>query len=193
MKKVTLMVVAALAFLSLATGAYAQSAGPANQVTIQLMEQNGSGQNGTARLTGMDNGGTMVMLQFSNGSSTAQPAHIHKGTCANLDPKPAFPLTSPVNGASETTVNVSLTDLLSGQYAINIHKSPTEASIYTSCGDIVNMQLGGGAGTGTGTSGGETVGMPRTGNPDQTLIVVALIALASTFTGTGLRLARRKA
>jgi hypothetical protein len=185
MKSLRILVVAAMAFLSLsASGAYAQGTGPANQVTIQLMEQNGSGQNGTATLMGTDAGTTRVMLQFSNGTTTAQPAHIHAGSCANLDPKPAFPLTSAVNGASETTVNVSLEDLLAGNYAINVHKSATEASIYTACGDIVNMQLGGGAGP---------VGMPATGNGDQTFVVLGLIALAATLMGTGLRFVRRKA
>ncbi|MEO6457058.1 MAG: LPXTG cell wall anchor domain-containing protein [Chloroflexia bacterium] len=96
-------------------------------------------------------------------------------------PQAYLPTNQPTNGASETTVNVSLADLLAGTYAINVHKSPTEASIYTACGDRVNMQLGGG-----------TVGMPSTGSGDQTFIVLGLIALATTLTGTGLRFARRK-
>lgn len=203
MKKVTILVVAAMAFIGLSTsGAYAQGAGPANRAVIQLAEQNGSGQTGTATLTGTADGKLMVVVELSNGTSVAQPAHIHNGTCANLDPKPAYPLTSLTNGVSDTTVDVSMEMLMGGQYAVNVHKSAAEASVYVACGDIVNMQLGGGAGTGeTGgeTSGGEisegneTVGMPSTGNSDQTFIVLGLIALAATFTGTGLRFARRKA
>src|SRR5687768_557498 len=155
MKKVTILVVMAMALVGLsAGGVYAQGAGPANKLTIQLMEQNASGQTGTATLTGMDDGKLMVMVQLSNGSTVAQPAHIHAGTCANLDPKPAYPLTSVTNGASDTMVDVSLDTLLAGQFAINVHKSAAEASIYVACGDIVNMQLGGGAGTGE-TGGGE--------------------------------------
>ncbi len=188
MKKVTIVVVAALAFIGLSTGgAYAQGAGPANRAVIQLAEQNGSGQTGTATLTGTADGKLMVMVELSNGTSVAQPAHIHNGTCANLDPKPVYPLTSLTNGVSDTTVDVSMETLMAGQYAINVHKSGPEASVYVACGDIVNMQLGGGAGT------GETVGMPSTGNSDQTFIVLGLIALAATLTGTGLRFARRKA
>ena len=198
MKKVTLLVVAALAFTGLsASGAYAQGASPLVRTVIQLAEQNGSGQTGTATLTETADGKLMVMVELSNGSGVAQPAHIHKGTCANLDPKPAYPLTSLSNGVSDTTVDVSMGTLLGGQYAINVHKSAAEASVYVACGDIVNMQLGGGGtgtGTGTGTSGGgnETVGMPRTGNGDQTFIVLGLLALAATLTGTGLRFARRR-
>ena len=201
MKKVAIVVVAALAFIGLSTsGAYAQGAGPANRTVIQLAEQNGSGQNGTATLTATADGKLMVMVELSNGSSVAQPAHIHKGTCANLDPKPAYPLTSLTNGVSDTTVDVTMDTLMAGQYAINVHKSAAEASVYVACGDIVNMQLGGGAGQGQSETGGgntsggnETVGMPRTGSSDQTFVVLGLLALATTLTGTGLRFARRKA
>ena len=199
MKKVTILVVAAMAFIGLsASGAYAQGAGPANRLVIQLAEQNGSGQTGTATLTGTADGKLMVMVELSNGSTVAQPAHIHPGTCASLDPKPVYPLTSLTNGVSDTTVDVSLDTLLAGQYAINVHKSAAEASVYVACGDIVNMQLGGGAGTeesggGEISEGNETVGMPTTGNSDQTFIVLGLLALATTLTGTSLRFARRKA
>ena len=192
MKKVTILVVAAMAFIGLSAGdAYAQGAGALNTVNIDLMEQNASGQTGTATLTGTADGKVMVMVQLSNGSSVAQPAHIHKGTCANLDPRPAFPLTSVTNGVSDTTVDVSMETLMAGEYAINVHKSAAEASVYVACGNIVNMQLGGG--TGTGTPGGGTVGMPRTGNGDQTFIILGLVALAATITGTGWRFARRRA
>src|SRR5688572_27429136 len=141
MKKITILVVAALAFIGLSGGgAYAQGAGPLVRTVVQLAEQNGSGQNGTATLTETADGKLMVMIELSNGSSVAQPAHIHKGTCANLDPRPAYPLTSVTNGASDTTVDVSMATLLNGQYAVNVHKSAAEASVYVACGDIVNMQ-----------------------------------------------------
>jgi hypothetical protein len=40
--------------------------------------------------------------------------------------------------------------------------------------------------------GGETVGMPRTGSPDLTLVAL-LALLGASLTGVGLKLARRKA
>jgi len=48
------------------------------------------------------------------GASGSQPVHIHKGTCAQLDPKPALPLSPVVNRNSETVVNASLDDLQKG-------------------------------------------------------------------------------
>jgi hypothetical protein len=65
--------------------------------------------------------------------------HIHKGTCANLDPKPTYPLSPVVNGKSETTVNASLDSLEKGGYAINGHKSAQEAKTYVFCGPISSM------------------------------------------------------
>ena len=212
MKRTALLTIAALTVWALAgggagTGAYAQGTGPANRVIVQLNEQNNSGQSGQAILTASGDQ-TVVTITLSNGTAEPQPAHIHKGTCDNLDPKPAYPLTSVVNGASETTVNVKLDDLLNGQYAINVHKSAAEVTTYVACGNIVNMMMGpGGAGGGTETGGGtqtgggtetggtEVVGMPRTGSADIALILLALIAVAVAVVGTGLgiRLARRRA
>lgn len=80
------------------------------------------------------------------------PAHIHQGTCAALDPNPAYPLNdivltpeaSPAAGTatalqvatSVTTVDVALGDLLAGSWAINVHESATAIGHYLACGDI---------------------------------------------------------
>ncbi len=178
MKKIGFLF-AALMLLAFSGLSFAQS----NSVTITMNAQNGSGQSGTATLTDMGNGQTTVSVNISGGIPDGQPAHIHKGTCATLDPSPIYPLTSIVNGTTQATVNTSLSELTSGTYAVNVHKSKTEASVYVSCGDILAMATGTGAGS---------PGMPGTGSSDQTFIIaLALLALAST--GAGLKLARRKA
>jgi hypothetical protein len=109
------------------------------EVSIDLSEQNASGQSGTATLSPNDDGTVHVSLEISNPPAEAQPAHIHQGTCAELDPTPAFPLESVVNGTSESDVDVSLQDLLDAVdgYAINVHKSDAEADVYVACGDII--------------------------------------------------------
>ena len=106
----------------------------ADTVTVPLAPQSGSGESGTATLT-KDGAKTKVMLSVPNAQGT-QPTHIHKGTCANLDPKPAYPLSPVTNGKSETVVNASLDDLQTGGYAINGHKSAQELTTYVFCGDI---------------------------------------------------------
>jgi hypothetical protein len=110
------------------------STGPS--MTVKLGAQNGSGETATALITPVA-GGVNVSVKTAGGPATAQPIHIHKGTCATLDPKPTYPLTTVMDGSSLTFVKgVSPADLLASPYAINIHKSPTEAAIYVACGNI---------------------------------------------------------
>lgn len=132
-----LLVPVTLGLLVLAFLALFSVASAATSVTVQLSAQNNSGESGTAVLTDMGGGKTMVTITLTGApSGVAQPAHIHNGTCANLDPKPVHPLTALQNGKSETTVNVALADLMAKPFAINVHKSQAEASVYVACGNI---------------------------------------------------------
>lgn len=117
-------------------------AGP-HQVTVALKALNGSGESGKAVLKDTA-AGLSVMLTLTGGpAGVAQPAHIHKGTCAKLDPKPEYPLTSVVGGASKTIVpGVTIAKLLASPNAINVHKSAKEIPTYVSCGDIAAMKHG---------------------------------------------------
>ena len=113
-----------------------QAAGP---VTVTLKPQNNSGESGTATLS--DEGGKTKVVVSVTGqpASTPQPMHIHKGTCATLDPKPTYGLPTLIDGKSEATVDVALNDLQAGGFAINGHKSAQEASVYVYCGEIPSM------------------------------------------------------
>jgi hypothetical protein len=123
-----------LLVLAFASAAVASAAGP---VTINLDPQNNSGESGTATLTDLGNGKTQVEVTITGApAGVVQPMHIHKGTCANLDPKPTYPLTSLTDGKSVTEVDVALADLQNGDFAINGHKSAQEASVYVFCGNI---------------------------------------------------------
>jgi hypothetical protein len=191
-KKTALLAVAALALLALSsTGAYARPAGQVDSSvgTITLNEQNGSGESGGATLSGADTQLT-VTISLSNGTAEPQPAHIHKGTCANLDPKPLYPLNNVVNGKSETTLPITLGDLMGGEYAINVHKSATAANIYVACGDLSTLTRAGGING--GTTGGTTPGMPTTGNADRSLLAI-LTLLALALLGTGMKYSRQDA
>ena len=104
-------------------------------VDVQLQEQNFSGEDGTATLTAHGSQ-TKVVILMASFAANAQPAHIHKGTCAQLDATPAYPLNNVVKGRSTTTVDVSLSTLLKGHYAINMHRSAKQLKTYVACGDI---------------------------------------------------------
>jgi hypothetical protein len=126
------VVAAALALAACGGG----GGGGAREITVDLVEQNASGQSGTVTLSRQGDKTQVVIESFSPFGRVPQPAHIHKGTCANLDPAPAYPLPSLVDGIAGDTVNVSLDELLDGEYAVNVHRSAAEADLYTACADI---------------------------------------------------------
>jgi hypothetical protein len=103
-------------------------------LTIQMKALNNSGQSGTATLTAVD-GRTRVQIELANPAPEDQPVHVHSGTCSKLG-SVEHPLSNVVNGRSDTTIDVSLPDLLSSQSAINVHRSGSQASVYVSCGEI---------------------------------------------------------
>jgi len=126
--------------LGLAVVVTANAAGAAvHPDQFRLSAQNGSGETGTATLLQSTGNPEEVIVQVrtSNGGDEPQPAHIHKGTCDKLDPKPAFPLTTIIDGKSSTKVKgITLAQLESGTYAINIHKSTKEVAKYVTCGNL---------------------------------------------------------
>lgn len=152
------------------------AAAPAQeQVTITLKEQNNSGQSGTAVLRAVGDQ-TEVTIRLTPGpAGVDQPAHIHEGTCANLNPRPLFPLTPIRDGQSTTTVNVKLVDLLARPFAINVHKSAQEIAVYVACGEIVAALP---------RTGGEAAGMP---------LWAGLLAAGALLFGAGYALRRRRA
>ena len=113
---------------------------------------------------GMAVGGGLALAQDNQAQEpdVSHPAHIHAGTCADLDPNPAQPLsyveprlnedddpddddnpneplgvlTAPRVLYSETDVEMSLDDLLATSYAINVHESDENIQTYIACGDI---------------------------------------------------------
>lgn len=105
------------------------------EVTVDLAEQNGSGQSGTATLSPAGEGQTLVVLEISNPGADPQPVHIHTGPCAELGDV-VYPLTNLEGGASETTVAATIEELQSGGFAINAHESEANIANYTACGDI---------------------------------------------------------
>jgi hypothetical protein len=82
-------------------------------------------------------------------ASMAHPAHIHVGTCAELDPNPTYPLNDVTqvedgNVATSTiTLDVGLDELLASPFAINAHESAENIANYVACGDIAGPVVDG--------------------------------------------------
>ncbi|HET9014559.1 MAG TPA: hypothetical protein VFN57_03110 [Thermomicrobiaceae bacterium] len=172
------LALATLGLLMIFGSAAAQGAG--ESITIQINALNGSGESGTATLTGNSDQTTTVVLNLTGAPTDAQPADIHAGTCSNLDPNPAYSLTNVQGGQSTTTVAASLETLVNGGFAINIHHSAQMVSVYDACGQITlaGAQLAPVTGHATGAA---------------TLPAAELFLLAVSLLGAGALLRRRVA
>jgi len=95
---------AAAAVLAVSAAGTARAAGP---TIVPLTPQNNSGESGTATLTEQGTKTKVVVSVKGAPKGVAQPLHVHKGTCAQLDPKPAYGLTTLTDGKSQTTIDVS--------------------------------------------------------------------------------------
>ena len=104
-------------------------------VTVEIGEQKNSGQSGQATLT-PEGEQTRVTLELDNPPAVPQPVHIHEGTCEDLNPTPRFPLENLTEGKSETVVDVPLSELQEGEFAINAHASEDDVETYVACGAI---------------------------------------------------------
>lgn len=144
MKRSTIAIVLlALAFAAVprleslaASSSSSTAAQPAGTIIIPLQALNGSNQTGSATLTAAGQKTNVVIALNGASPDAVEPAHIHQGTCAKLNPKPAYPLNSVTGGSSSTTLNVPLSSLQTGGFAINVHQSMTNISTYVACGNI---------------------------------------------------------
>jgi hypothetical protein len=108
-------------------------------ISLIMYQQNNSGQQGTVTFTENGPSSTKVYISIPALTFTNQPAHIHTGTCANPGPI-VYSLTNVAAGQSETAVAVNYTQLFGKGYIVNVHKSESEMSSYTSCTQIVDPE-----------------------------------------------------
>jgi hypothetical protein len=104
-------------------------------LSLELTEQNGSGQSGTAKLTPVGDERTKIVMELSNPPAVPQPAHVHPGPCDDLG-DPVAALANVVRGRSETTVPLSFAELRRGDLVVHAHKSEREYSISVACAPI---------------------------------------------------------
>lgn len=103
---------------------------------VSVAAEHGSGQHGTAMLVQKGDNVVVTLTMSGIPAGVAEPAHIHPGTCTNLNPVPKYPLTNATNGTTTTTIKgVKLGSLLGGKYAINVHNADN-LKIYVACGPI---------------------------------------------------------
>jgi hypothetical protein len=135
----SLRIAAVTAALVLATSTLALAAGP---LKITLHSQNHSGETGFVTMTQEGDNVVVAVTTDNAPAGVAQPMHIHKGTCDTLDPKPTYPLSTLQGGTSTTTLkNMTLAQLETGDFAVNIHHSTTDVPTYYACGNIPKAKM----------------------------------------------------
>jgi hypothetical protein len=169
-----------------ATGTATATAAADSEVAITLAASNASGVSGTATLTAASNSTTEVAIQVSGAIGTNLAA-IFPGTCDDLDLTAAYELTD-VNesGASTTTIDVALADLLAGEYSLLV--SDPEIALgegsALACGEIV--------GSVGGTTAGPATGVGVTAITGVSASTVGLLASAGVLLIAGGLLLRRR-
>ena len=109
----------------------------AHAMTINMGAQNGSKQSGQAWLKDTRGGLWVKVMLHNEPKGASEPAHIHMGTCAKLNPAPWKPLSNVVGGNSVTTLKgVTIAAIKKGRFAINAHQSAMNLKRYVSCGDL---------------------------------------------------------
>ena len=130
-----MLVLATAAGVAFAQDAKKEGKKGGKSVSVRMQAQNASGETGSAKLTAEGADKTRVEISLKGApKGTPQPAHIHEGSCAKLDPKPKHGLENVVDGKSTTVVGASLESVRG--MAINVHKSTDDIKTYVSCGDI---------------------------------------------------------
>jgi hypothetical protein len=104
--------------------------------TLAFRTLNDSGVTGTVTLTELAAARTQVVIAVDPAGNPDMPAHIHPGTCDALVPQPRYALASVVDGASTTEVPAGFAELLTGDVAVNLHKSNDELEVYTACVEL---------------------------------------------------------
>jgi len=130
----------AVAAATIAATACAVASAYPSTLTVKLYAQNRPGETGIATFKQIA-GGVQIVVTMAGGQNGTQPIHIHTGTCANLNPVPAYALSNIVNGSSTTTISgITLGDLLKGNYVIDVHESSADTEKYVACAAIAGSK-----------------------------------------------------
>ncbi len=155
------------------------AAADGDTLEVAFGEQSDSGISGSATLLEQAGKTTVTVSLTGASSEVEQPSHIHVGTCETLDPAPTYPLDNVIDGHSETVIDASIASLLASPFAINVHKSGEEISVYVACADLV------------ASTGGQV--MPNTGSPSAgTSALLPLAGAGLIVFGAGLFMMRRR-
>lgn len=160
--------------------------------TIPLRELNDSGVTGTVVLS-EQGAATRISIQLQGAAVTGDHvAHLHNGTCEA--PGEYTYTLNPVSaeGTSETVVNMTLDELVSGGYMVNVHPDEANWDTWMVCGELTTTAATA-AVTPTPAAGGQvttptqapTTGTTTTPSTTTTTPVIPVQTFPPASTGDG--------
>jgi hypothetical protein len=119
----------------LAVAAFAPAAAQ-NIFSVPLDDVDDSGVTGGASIRGVDEGVEITVFISAGDEGGVHPVHVHDGTCDDLGDV-AWPLEDIEDGESVTVLDdITLGDIMTGEYAINAHQSEDEMDVNVMCGNV---------------------------------------------------------
>lgn len=106
--------------------------------TVQMIDQDESGQNGTTTITDDGNNESKVVIDIEGEpTATSEPVTIDTGSCS-LVGGVAYTLNNLIGGSSTTTIDVPFSEMLYQQLplAINVEDTSAQPDTYATCGDV---------------------------------------------------------
>jgi len=142
------------------------------RITIDFTELNDSGVTGTATLYA--SGGTTVVELDLDATGEDHPAHIHEGTCDDIQPEPEYNLENVgEEGSSISVVDAPLDELIGGDYVIDLHLAANQLGTLIVCAGIEGEPA---------NAGGTPVAVGRQGDPTVTATATESVTLEPTVT-----------
>ena len=111
-------------------------AAPGSVASLPLADYSGLGVHGTVSLIAIDEKTSRVTIRLKGDNVTGgHIAHLHPGTCEDPQDEGTIYLESvDSNGVSETTVGLSITELLNNDWIVNVHLSEADWDTWLVCG-----------------------------------------------------------
>jgi len=107
----------------------------APRITLDFTELNDSGVTGTATLYAAGER-TIVELTLED-TGEDHPAHIHAGTCDDIQPEPEYNLQNiGESGTGTSLVDAPLDELIDGDYVIDLHLAANQLGTLIVCAEI---------------------------------------------------------
>ncbi len=102
---------------------------------MKIVAVGASGVSGTATLSDLGDGRTVVAITVTANYNLDMPSMIAAGPCSAIDEMTVWSLNDTRKGTGTSIVTVAMADLLKSPHQVHLHTAGDDMS-YAACGDI---------------------------------------------------------